>query len=175
MVQTRSSWLNCALRDDEAVYWVSIGHYEAVAVGNWWYWVSRGHSCLYILQKVDIWKGVTHAWQTDWLTTLKDSATQLLRKYKSGALVTQIGSLFWQDVRYVIFDRKIEISITLRLKKTKLHGELTEYRVCVLFNRWPIIFERIPSSTMKTGRYLAVKSFSLLDVNAYCISELPWG
>ena len=32
--QTRSSWLNCALRDGEAVYWVSIGHYEAVAVGN---------------------------------------------------------------------------------------------------------------------------------------------
>ena len=31
--RTRSSWLNCALRDDEAVYWVSIGHYEAVAVG----------------------------------------------------------------------------------------------------------------------------------------------
>ena len=30
---TRSSCLNCALRDDEAVYWVSIGHYEAVAVG----------------------------------------------------------------------------------------------------------------------------------------------
>ena len=32
--RTRSSWLNCALRDDEAVYWVSIGHYEALAVGN---------------------------------------------------------------------------------------------------------------------------------------------
>ena len=62
---TRSSWLNCALRDDEAVYWISIGHYEAVAVGNWWYWVSRGHSCLHILRKVDIWAGVTHAWQTD--------------------------------------------------------------------------------------------------------------
>ena len=31
---TRSSWLNCALRDDEAVYWVSVGHYEAVADGN---------------------------------------------------------------------------------------------------------------------------------------------
>ena len=28
------SWLNCALRDDEAVYWVSIGHYEAIAVSN---------------------------------------------------------------------------------------------------------------------------------------------
>ena len=88
--KTRSSWLNCALRDDEAVYWVSIGHYEAVAVGNWWYWVSRGHSCLYILQKVEIWKGVTHAWLTHSLTTLKDSATQLLIKYKSGALVTQL-------------------------------------------------------------------------------------
>ena len=32
---TRSSWLNCGLRDDEAVYWVIIGHYEAVVVGNW--------------------------------------------------------------------------------------------------------------------------------------------
>ena len=31
---TRFSWLNCALRDDEAVYSFSIGHYEAVAVGN---------------------------------------------------------------------------------------------------------------------------------------------
>ena len=34
IIQTRSSWLNCALRDDEAVYWVNKGHYEAVAVGN---------------------------------------------------------------------------------------------------------------------------------------------
>ena len=34
VVLTRSSWLNYALRDDEAVYWVSIGHYEAVAVGK---------------------------------------------------------------------------------------------------------------------------------------------
>ena len=33
-LKTRSSWLNCASRDDEAVYWVSIGHYVAVAVGN---------------------------------------------------------------------------------------------------------------------------------------------
>ena len=30
VTKTRSSWLNCALRDDEAVYWVRIGHYEAV-------------------------------------------------------------------------------------------------------------------------------------------------
>ena len=34
VVETRSSWFNCALRDDEAVCWVSIGHYEALAVGN---------------------------------------------------------------------------------------------------------------------------------------------
>ena len=68
-----------------------IRHYEAVAVDNWWYWVSRGHLCLYILRKVKIWKGVTHARLTDWLTDsqMKDSATQLLIKYKSGALVTQ--------------------------------------------------------------------------------------
>ena len=32
--ETRSRWLNCALRDDEAVYWVSIGPYEALAVGT---------------------------------------------------------------------------------------------------------------------------------------------
>ena len=66
LYRTRSSWLNCALRDDEAVYWISIGHYEAVAVGNWWYWVSRGHLCLYILHKVEIWSGVTDALLTDW-------------------------------------------------------------------------------------------------------------
>ena len=35
MLKTRSRWLNCALREDEAVYWVSIGHYEAIADGNW--------------------------------------------------------------------------------------------------------------------------------------------
>ena len=73
----RSSWLNCAtLRDYEAEYWVSIGHFEAVAVGNWWYWVSRGHLCLYILHTVEIWTGDTYFWRTDG-QTLKDSATQL--------------------------------------------------------------------------------------------------
>ena len=51
--------------------------------------LGRGHLCLYtILHKVEIWSGVTD----DSLThsqTLKDRATQLLIKYKSGALVTQ--------------------------------------------------------------------------------------
>ena len=32
--KTSSSWLNRALRDDETLKWVSIGNYEAVAVGN---------------------------------------------------------------------------------------------------------------------------------------------
>ena len=71
------------------MFWVIIGHYEAVVFGNWWYWVSRGHVCLYILNKVEIWTCVTDAWLTHW-KTLKDRATQLLIKYKSGSLVTQI-------------------------------------------------------------------------------------
>ena len=41
--KTRSSWLNCVLRDDEAVYWVSTGHYEAVAVGSSWLTDSFTH------------------------------------------------------------------------------------------------------------------------------------
>ena len=44
---------------------------------------------LYILHRVEIWTGVMDALRTDSLTTLKDRATQLLIKYKSGALVTQ--------------------------------------------------------------------------------------
>ena len=45
-----------------------------------------------LLHKVEIWTGVTDALRTFSLTnwqTLKDRATQLLLKYKSGALVTQ--------------------------------------------------------------------------------------
>ena len=48
-------------------------------------------------------------WLTDWLTTLKDSATQLLINYKSGALVTQQGpkinvrDLYQGQVGFVIF------------------------------------------------------------------------
>ena len=45
------------------------------------------YKCLYILHKVEIWTGVKDA--THSLTTLKDRATQLLIKYKSGALATQ--------------------------------------------------------------------------------------
>ena len=45
---------------------------------------------LYIAQSGDL-EGVTNDSLTHSLTTLKDSATQLLIKYKSGALVTQLG------------------------------------------------------------------------------------
>ena len=45
---------------------------------------------LYIAQSGDL-EGC-HACLTDSLTSLKDSATQLLTKYKSGALVTQYWS-----------------------------------------------------------------------------------
>ena len=40
------------------------------------------------MNKVEIWTGVTDPLQTEGLT-LKDSATQLLTKYKSGTLVMQ--------------------------------------------------------------------------------------
>ena len=46
------------------------------------------YKCLYILHKVEIWTSVKDATPT--LTTLKDRATQLLIKFKTGALVTQL-------------------------------------------------------------------------------------
>ena len=102
-IRTRSSWLNCALRDDEAVYWVSIGHYEAVAVGNWWYWVSRGHLCLYILHQVEIWSGVTDGWLTHW-QTMKDRATQYHIKNKFWAIVTQFcPNLYSFDTQLLVW------------------------------------------------------------------------
>ena len=35
--ENKSSWLNCVLRDDEAVYWFTIVH---IVVGTWWYWMT---------------------------------------------------------------------------------------------------------------------------------------
>ena len=48
---------------------------------------------LYIAQSGDL-EGC-HACLTDRLTTLKDRATQLLIKFKTGALVTQFGVDPW--------------------------------------------------------------------------------
>ena len=52
--KTKSSCLKYALRDDEAVYWVGIGHYEAVNDAG-------SVEGLYILNKVETWTGVTDA------------------------------------------------------------------------------------------------------------------
>ena len=80
---TRSNWLNCVLRGDDVVYWVSIRQQ--------WFILGSGQCrvfiCLYMTKKVEIWSGVTNASQTD-RQTLKDRATQLLRS-RSGALITQ--------------------------------------------------------------------------------------
>ena len=65
---------------------------------------------LYIA-KVEIWTGVTDASLTDSLTTLKDRATQLLIKYKSGALVTQLSQL-----KNAILPRKMSIDHRLKVR-----------------------------------------------------------
>ena len=72
------------------MYWVRIGHYEAIAVlvidytGS----VEGIYAFIYCTE----WRSgqvlPMPYLLTDRLTTLKDSATQLLIKYKSGALVT---------------------------------------------------------------------------------------
>ena len=91
------------------MYWFSIGHYEAPAIGNWRYWVSSGHLCLYILHKVEIWKGVTHASLTH--SQMKDRATQLVIKFKTGALVTQCPKISIMTERSKI-SKKSKISWT---------------------------------------------------------------
>ena len=46
-------------------YWLVFCQYKLVMLGIRWYRVSKGLVCLYILEKVEIWSGVTDAWQTD--------------------------------------------------------------------------------------------------------------
>ena len=59
---------------------------------------------LYIAQSGDLDR--CYRCLTDWLTTLKDRATQLLIKYKSGALVTQ-----WALTDHEIYYIKIELDL----------------------------------------------------------------
>ena len=56
------------------------GQYKLVLLDIRWYLVSKGLVCLYILEKVEIWSGVTDAWHTHSHT--EDSATQLLSSIK---------------------------------------------------------------------------------------------
>ena len=46
-------------------YWLVLGQYKLVLLGIRWYRVSKGLVCLYILEKVEIWSGVTDPWHTD--------------------------------------------------------------------------------------------------------------
>ena len=69
-------------------YWISIwryslvlGQYKLELLGFRWYRVSKGLVCLYILEKVEIWSGVTDASQTDRQTT-EYRATQLVSSIK---------------------------------------------------------------------------------------------
>ena len=58
---------------------------------------------------MEIWTGVTDASLTHSLTTLKDSATQLLIKFKTGALVSQQEQEVLADLKcnycmiYIVF------------------------------------------------------------------------
>ena len=60
-------------------YLVVLGQYRAVLVYIWWYWVSIGLLCLYVLKKVEIRLDVIIAGRTTKRTndrTRKDRATQ---------------------------------------------------------------------------------------------------
>ena len=46
-------------------YMVVLGQYNSVLLSIKLYWVSKGLVCLYILEKVEIWSGVTDASHTD--------------------------------------------------------------------------------------------------------------
>ena len=46
-------------------YWLVLGQYKLVLLDIRWYMVSKGLVCLYILEKVEIWSGVTDASLTD--------------------------------------------------------------------------------------------------------------
>ena len=147
---TRSSWLNCALRDDEAVYWVSLGHYEAVAVGNLSYWVSRGHLCLYILYKVEICSGITDALLTHSLT-----ATRF-----SNSVFCHLG------VNFFVFCRNLKTKTDLKslcnfpiecgISKDLMIKFLPEKRKMLFFSVFDLIFLRVFSFlSVKDVRFLA--------------------
>ena len=99
---------------DTGWYLLVPGQYNMVPVVPWLYSVSLKPLCLYILQKVEIWTGVTDAWLTDWLTdsqTLKDRATQLLIKYQSGALLTHSITLKVINAQYCIAKSFFKIKV----------------------------------------------------------------
>ena len=71
-----------------------VGSTRGDEADNWCYFVSRGHLCLYILNRMENWTGVTDALLTHWLTDFERKCCSASYKYKSGALVTQKVSYF---------------------------------------------------------------------------------
>ena len=64
-------------------YWLVLDQYKLVLFDIRWYRVSKGLVCLYILEKVEIWSGVTDASQTH-------------RQQKIGLLsFSRVSSLSW--------------------------------------------------------------------------------
>ena len=61
---------------DTGWYMVVLGQYNSVLLSIKLYWVSKVLVCLYILEKVEIWSGVTDASQTDRQTT-EDTVSSL--------------------------------------------------------------------------------------------------
>ena len=68
-------------------YWLVLGQYKLVLLAIRWYMVSKGLVCLYILEKVEIWSGVTDASHTH---------RQTDRQQKIGLLsFSTVSSLSW--------------------------------------------------------------------------------
>ena len=108
---TRSNWLNCALRGDEAVY-------------SWWHWISIGLVCLYILKK--LWKtrrcASRKAWMTDSLTTWNQ---EMLAHLKSGYICGRVTPI---PIRLTCRQAKLEAIRGLEGAKTV---KIT-WRLCLL-------------------------------------------
>ena len=85
-------------------YWLVLGQYKLELLGFRWYRVSKGLVCLYILEKVEIWSGVTNASHTDWQTS-EYRATQLVSsiKFKLSHAIwikTKQGRSVWKSTRW---------------------------------------------------------------------------
>ena len=82
-------------------YWLVLGQYKLVLLGIRWYRVSKGLVCLYILEKVEIWSGVTDASHHSQTTEYR--ATQLVSSIKfklSHAIIHRQRDLFVQLSQY---------------------------------------------------------------------------
>ena len=72
--------------------------HRAVTVDSWWYLISLGLVCLYILKQVEIWWGYTDAsLDTDWITDRQGKIKLLkLLRSRDGALTQKVE--IWSGV-----------------------------------------------------------------------------